>query len=100
MAMMPNVITLKHDLRPCLVDERIKAMWHTWAQRPYLGRDGEMAVTVAMVEYEDGGVDYVIPTRVRFLDTECKMQEMELAYIFAEERGLIKKPWSSKEAQP
>ncbi len=97
MAIMPHVITLKHDLRPCLVDGRFKAMWHTWAQRSYLGHNGEMAVTVAVVEYENGGVDYVLPTRLQFLDTECKMCEMEGAFIIAEERGLIKKPQPSKE---
>lgn len=99
MAIMPETITLKHDVRPCLIDDRFKALWHTWAKRSYMGRNGEMAVSVAVVEYGDGGVDYVLPTRLRFLDTECKMREMEGAFIFAEERGLIKKPKLSEEAQ-
>lgn len=100
MAIMPNVITLKHDLRPCVIDGRYKAMWHTWAQRPARGREGDVAVRLALVEFEDGSVDEVQPYRVRFLDTEYKMSEMEGAFIFAEERGLIKKPQPSKEAQP
>lgn len=99
MAIMPPTMTITHEKRPCLVDDRVKAIWHTWAKRSYLGRNGEMAVTVAVVEYEDGGVDYVLPTRLRFLDTAHKMQEMEGDFAFAEERGLIKTPRPSKEAQ-
>lgn len=101
---MANVMgvtcTVELELRPCLVDGRFKAMWHTWALRSYMGSGGEMAVTVAVVEYEDGGVDYVLPTRLQFLDTKSKMREIEGAFIYAEERGLIKKPRPSKEAQP
>lgn len=73
MAIIPPTMTITHETRPCLVDDRVKAIWHTWAKRSYLGRNGEMAVTVAVVEYKDGGVDYVLPTRLRFLDTACKM---------------------------
>ena len=96
---MHPTLTVELELRPCLVDGRFKAMWHAWALRSYMGSNGEMAVTVAVVEYEDGGVDYVLPTRLQFLDTERKMQEMEGAFILGEERGLIKKPRPSKEVQ-
>lgn len=99
-SVMDATFTIERELRPCLIDDRFKAVWHTWAQRPYLGRNGEIAVTVAMVEYEDGGVDYVAPSRLRFLDTKRKTQRMEGDFILAEELGLIKKPQPSKEAQP
>ena len=52
---------------------------------------GQISATFALVEYEDGTVAEVYPSRVRFLDTKCKMQGMEGAFILAEERGLIKK---------
>lgn len=88
---MYPTVTVELELRPCLVDGRFKAMWHAWALRSYMGSNGEMAVTVAVVEYEDGGVDYVLPTRVQFLDTKCKMDKVGGAFLYAEERHLIKK---------
>ena len=80
MASMPNEIILKIELRPCLIDNRFKAMWHAWTQRPARGREGEIAVNLALVEWEDGSMDEVLPTRVRFLDTAHKMSKMEGAW--------------------
>ncbi len=80
MAICPNTITIVQETRPCLIDCKFRAMWHAWTQRPARGRDGDVAVHLALVEYEDGGVYYVQPTRVRFLDTAHKMSEMEGAW--------------------
>lgn len=91
MAIIPNEITFKYDLRPCLIDGRFKAMWHAWTQRPARNRDGDVAVRLALVEWEDGSVDEVLPSRVRFLDTVCKMAEVKGAFLLAEERGQIRK---------
>lgn len=88
---MDATFTIERELRPCLIDGRFKALWHNWTERPARGREGDVAVCVALVEWEDGSVDYVIPTRVQFLDTKCKMDKVEGAFIFAEERHLIKK---------
>ncbi len=94
MASMPNTITLKHDLRPCLIDGRFKALWHTWTKRPARGHDGDVGVRLALVEWEDGSVDEVLPGRVRFLDTGNKMHELDI-FFRPEAHGMIK-----KEAQP
>lgn len=80
MASMPNEIILKNELRPCLIDNRFKAMWHAWTQRPARGREGEIAVHLALVEWEDGSMDEVLPTRVRFLDTGNKMRELDIFF--------------------
>lgn len=42
---------------------------------------GQVSKPVAIVEYEDGTVESVLPSRVRFLDTEGLMEQ----YAFGEE---------------
>lgn len=91
--------TIEKVLRPCLVDGK-RALWHEWTTRREIvppsimaggHGGGQISATFALVEYEDGTAAEVYPSRVRFLDTACKMREMEGAFILAEERGLIKK---------
>ena len=84
-------IVIRCETRPCYVDGR-KAIWHCWSnqviliqhsptwqfeierRRVEVGKDFEerdrssWAVTMALVEYEDGTVDEVIPTKVKFAD--------------------------------
>lgn len=99
MAIMPDKIVLAYKTRPCLVDGK-RALWHRWVDRaevvpPSIMRGGhgggQLACTVALVELFDGTVKTVYPERVRFLDTEYEMSNMEGDYMLAEERGLIEK---------
>ena len=91
--------TVENVLRPCLVDGK-RALWHEWTTRQEIvppsimaggHGGGQISATLALIEYEDGTAAEVYPSRVRFLDTACKIREMEGAYLLAEERGLIKK---------
>lgn len=100
MACLSSTITITKELRPCLVDGK-RALWHEWTTRREIvppsimtggHGGGQISATFALVEYEDGTVAEVYPSRVRFLDTACKMAEVEGAYMLAEER--------KKEAQP
>lgn len=102
-SVMDATFTIERELRPCLVDGK-RALWHEWTTRQEIvppsimaggHGGGQISATLALIEYEDGTAAEVYPSRVRFLDTVCKMQEMEGAFILAEERGLIE-----KEAQP
>ena len=84
---MDATFTIERELRPCLIDGRFKALWHNWTERPARGREGDVAVCVALVEWEDGSVDYVLPTRVRFLDTGNKMHDKDIFFRPKEASG-------------
>jgi len=80
--------TVGNELRPCLVDDK-RALWHKWTERreiipPALLKGGhgggEVASTFALVEYEDGTMAEVYPTRVRFLNTGNKMHELDIFF--------------------
>lgn len=99
MSIMDATLSVEAELRPCLVDGK-RALWHEWTTRweivpPSIMTGGhgggQVSASFALVEYEDGTVEEVYPSRVRFLDTVCKMGSVRGAYILAEERGLIKK---------
>lgn len=71
-------VIVRPELRPCIVskgsDER-KALFHEWEEisRPHVavqwGDTTSMVVSkVAIVEYEDGAVDEVYPSAIKFLD--------------------------------
>lgn len=103
MSSMDATFSIEAELRPCLVDGK-RALWHEWTTRweivpPSIMAGGhgggQVSASLALVEFEDGTVAEVYPSRVRFLDTACKMREMEGAFIYAEERGP-----NEKEAQP
>lgn len=62
--------------------EQQKALFHRWAEErqlidasPMLGGHpgGEIATTLAIVEYMDGRVEKVLPEQIRFLDTKDNM---------------------------
>lgn len=99
MASMDATFSIGAELRPCLVDGK-RALWHKWTTRweivpPSIMAGGhgggQVSASLALVEFEDGTVAEVYPSRVRFLDTVCKMDKVEGAFLYAEERGLIKK---------
>lgn len=59
-----------------------KALFHKWVEErqpigasPMVGghKGGEIATTMAIVEYMDGRVEKVLPEQIRFLDTKDNM---------------------------
>lgn len=90
MAGLDGTITIKADLRPCFIDsllykEPFRALFHTW------GCAGAENRTFAFVETMDGRIVKVKPQDVHFLDTACKVQEVEGAFMLADERDQIKR---------
>lgn len=62
--------------------EQQKALFHRWVEErqlidasPMVGGHpgGEIATTLAIVEYMDGRVERVLPEQIRFLDTKDNM---------------------------
>lgn len=81
-------LEIKGLLRPCIVNGE-KALFHRWSDKaevippsPMIGGHpgGQLAQTVAIIEYDDGSVHEAYPSEVRFLDTASQMQEFEVAY--------------------
>lgn len=96
MASLTSIIEIQNQLRPCLVrvgvsDEKgdlkkelVKALFHEWVNKsevvgasPLRGGHpgGQLSMTFALVEYEDGNMDLVLPSRVKFLDTKYFMDQ-------------------------
>lgn len=99
MGSLDATFSVEAELRPCLVDGK-RALWHEWTTRweivpPSImvggHGGGQVSASLAVVEFEDGTVAEVYPSRVRFLDTVCKMASVRGAYLAAEGRGLIEK---------
>lgn len=66
------MIDYTDDLRPCVVN-RSRALFHGWAEieKPNIedGKQvGRWKNIVALIEYQNGSVEPVSPSRVRFLD--------------------------------
>lgn len=76
-----NDITIKtSEYRPCYVDGK-KALFHKWEEnaRPIppsmlISEDkgGQVWYTMGIVEFEDGRVEEVPPTKIRFADCLIK----------------------------
>lgn len=81
---------LKKNLRPCVVDTPKgdkRAYFHKWADHSNVLRPsylegghngGEVRYTVAIVEYEDGRVEEVMPSQIRFDVPQYGSEEMQL----------------------
>lgn len=72
MASLDSEIIIKQELRPCVVkyekcDE--KGLFHKWIQIPNLLRD---KITVGLVEFEDGTMDEVPISKIKFIDNKIK----------------------------
>lgn len=64
MAALNGTITVsKREYRPCFVEGK-KALFHMWAEKWHR--------VMAIVEYEDGTVETVLPENVRFVSGKHK----------------------------
>ena len=94
MAALDGKITIERELRPCIVENSVKGLFHLWAVKrtphyeiksPVKGFleqsfEGFAEYIVAIVEYEDGAIHEVEPTQIRFVDnamSEYAFPEME-----------------------
>ena len=94
MAALDGKITIGRELRPCIVENSVKALFHLWVVKrfphyeiksPVKGFlnqsfEGFVENIFALVEYEDGTVHEVEPTQIRFVDnamSEYAFPEME-----------------------
>ena len=101
------------ERRPCMVDtyereegkkiER-RAFFHLFATSAYPIEPsllkgghpgGQVSKPVAIVEYEDGTVEDVLPSRVRFLDTEWLMEQ----YAWGEDKEVLDNETHQRTAQ-
>lgn len=94
MAGLGGTITVQGEMRPCLVDGGIPALWHRWTSRCEIvppsicvggHSGGNISACFALVEFEDGAVAEVNPERVRFLDTEDKLRDGLESYFKKQE---------------
>ena len=87
---MKSTITLtKSEYRPCYVGNK-KALFHMWEDISSIhiamlkgDVSGQIKRTFGIVEYEDGTIDEVIPSKIRFIEGIFK------EYDFAE-NGCVK----------
>ena len=70
MASLDGTLTITNsEYRLCVVDGKLdgkKAMFHRWESL----LEHEIKQTAAIIEYEDGTVDEVLPYKIRFLDSK------------------------------
>lgn len=98
MESLDGKITIESGLRPCIIRipdkkkqfKEMKALFHCWDFRSeVIGESylrgghpaGQISATFALVEYEDGTIHEVEPTRIQFVDNA--MSE----YAFPEMKG-------------
>lgn len=83
------------ELRPCLINEKIKALFHGWYTvsdivGPSLmvgGHNGGIIVDViGIVEYENGTIHPVLPEQIKFVDDKFQ----DYSFDFAVEKQRIK----------
>ena len=79
-----DIVIRETEYRPCLVYDK-KALFHKWEDSaclvaPSISRGGHnggtLRRTLAIIEFETGKVERVMPEDVRFLDTRNKMHEI------------------------
>ncbi len=72
MASLDSKIIIKQELRPCIVKyEKCeeKGLFHKWIEVKNLIRDN---ITVGLVEFEDGTMDEVPISKIKFIDKKIK----------------------------
>lgn len=86
MASLERTITISNSVyRPCIVDGK-KALFHMWENfsKPVAGElhiggapAGTLSFILAIVEFEDGTVDRVLPQEVKFVDNKFSEYSFE-----------------------
>ena len=89
MAALDGVVTFHSaEYRPCYVDGK-KALFHRWTERseiippsPMIGGHGGGCIkfTSAIIEYDDGSIAEVEPSKIRFADR--KINEYKFDFDF------------------
>lgn len=68
------------EYRPCMVGDR-RALFHGWEEKAWTVPDGltpgsapggQVKLSLAIVEYEDGTMDEVAPMQIRFTDGKAR----------------------------
>lgn len=84
---MNNEITMKYELRPCIVEGR-KALFHSWQRSvdyipplkdKHLG--GTTEYIIGIIELENGTIQQVSPDEIRFIDNKVKAYFEENATV-------------------
>lgn len=82
---MTDITIRTAEYRPCFVDGE-KALFHRWEEESYVippsvmvggHNGGEIKRTLAIVECEDGTINRVEPTRIKFVAGEIKNYSFE-----------------------
>lgn len=82
MASLDGTLTItKSEYRPCVVDRK-RAMFHRWESLVEHG----IKQTAAIIEYEDGAVDEVLPYKIRFLDSAWKFKNCEYEFLMHDKK--------------
>lgn len=80
MAKAESVITIKSEVRPCVIRPYMyRALWHGWVKYDKAVERHGLDV-VALVEYEGGIVDTMDAMRIKFTDSKERFEE----YIWPE----------------
>lgn len=72
MAKFSDEIIIKQELRPCIVTyekSEVKGLFHKWIEITDLIR---YKITVGLVELEDGRMDEVPTSKIKFIDNKIK----------------------------
>ena len=67
MASLKSTITLENELRPCYVENK-RALFHRWFERRAVLEGGETSFLFAVVEFENGRIELVHATMIKFAD--------------------------------
>lgn len=80
-------ITIKQELRPCMVNGQ-KALFHCWEHKKQVippstmrggHSGGEIAVTLGIIEREDGTIHEAYAYEIRFIDMKAEQYFFENA---------------------
>lgn len=77
MASLNNEIIIKQELRPCVVTyekSEVKGLFHKWIETTDLIG---YKITVGLVELEDGKMDEVPTSKIKFIDNKMKEYSFE-----------------------
>lgn len=75
MSNINSEITIKKEIRPCIVDGSTPALFHCWSEESYIhiavlkgDVSGVIKDTVGILEFEDGHIEKRKPESIQFTD--------------------------------